>query len=129
MKIEEKSINDILILGLSGELMGGEETKPLQERIYQTIEDNKPKVILDMKNLKWMNSSGLGIIMSCLTTLRGSDGDLYIAGASDRVKRPLEVTKLDQVIKMFDTIDEAVKSYSTGGDDERIVQRRDNKKN
>lgn len=118
MKIEEKTVKDTLILILSGELMGGEETKPLQERIYKTIEDNKPKVILDMKNIKWMNSSGLGIIMSCLTTLRGSDGDLCITGASERVKRPIEVTKLDQVIKLFDSIDEAVKSYSIGGDDE-----------
>ena len=71
-----------------------------------------------MKNVKWMNSSGLGIIMSCLTTLRGSDGDLRIAQASDRVKRPIEVTKLDQVIKMYESVDEAVKSFSTGGNDE-----------
>ena len=75
-------------------------------------------MVLNMKDLKWMNSSGLGIIMSCLTTLRGSDGDLRIAGASDRVRRPIEVTKLDQVIKLFDTVDAAVKSYSTGGNNE-----------
>ncbi|MFO7889638.1 MAG: STAS domain-containing protein [bacterium] len=118
MKIKGKKVRDVLVLSLSGELMGGEETKPLQEQIYKTIEDDQPNVVLDMKDLKWMNSSGLGIIMSFLTTLRGSDGDLRIAGASERVKRPIEVTKLDQVIKMFDTIDEAVKSYSTGGDNE-----------
>ncbi len=118
MKIDEKTVKDILILSLSGELMGGEETKPLQERIYKTIEEDRPNVILSMKDLKWMNSSGLGIIMSCLTTLRGSDGDLRIAEASDRVRRPIEVTKLDQVIKLFDTVDEAITSYSTGGDDE-----------
>jgi len=118
MKIEEKSIDDVLVLHLSGELMGGEETKPLQERIYKTIEDNQPNVVLNMKDLKWMNSSGLGIIMSCLTTLRGSDGDLRLAETSDRVRRPIEVTKLDQVIKLFDTVNEAVKSYSMGGNNE-----------
>jgi anti-sigma B factor antagonist len=118
MQIDEKISEDILVLSLSGELMGGAETQPLQERIYETIKNNKPNVVLDMKDLKWMNSAGLGIIMSCLTTLRGSDGDLRIAGASDRVRRPIEVTKLDQVIKLFNTVDAAVKSYSTGGNNE-----------
>jgi anti-sigma B factor antagonist len=118
MKIDEKTVDNILVLELSGELMGGEETKPLQERVYKAIEDNKPYVVLDMKGLKWMNSSGLGIIMSCLTTLRGSDGDLRIAGTSDRVRRPIEVTKLDQVIKLFDSVDAAIQSYATGGNNE-----------
>lgn len=115
MEIDEKKYGDVLVLSLSGELMGGQETKGFQDRIYRAIEEDDSKIVVDMNNLKWMNSSGLGIIMACLTTLRGGDGDLRLANISDRVKRPIEVTKLDRVIKLYSTVDEAVNSFTSGG--------------
>jgi anti-sigma B factor antagonist len=62
-----------------------------------------------------MNSSGLGMLMAAMTTLRSSGGDLRLAGVSDRVRRPIEVTKLDGVIKIFPSVDEAVVSFDEGG--------------
>jgi len=115
MNLDEKKQGDILILSLSGELMGGDESKDFQDKIYKSIKEQDVQLVVDMKDVKWMNSSGLGILMAGLTTLRSSDGDLRLANVSDRVRRPIEVTKLDQVLKIFDTVEDAVNSYSTGG--------------
>ena len=115
MEMKESNKGDVLILTLSGELMGGEESQDLSKRIYSTIEEGVVNLVLDMSGVKWMNSSGLGLIMAGLTTLRASGGDLRLCQVSDRVHRPIEVTKLDQVIRIFGTEDEAVQSYAAGG--------------
>ena len=114
MKMKEKKQDSILVLSLEGEIMGGVDTKPLQDRIYAAIREGCPFVILDMKQVNWINSSGLGILMACLTTLRGSDGDLRLANVSDRVRRPIEITRLDKVLLMFASVDEAAKNFGEG---------------
>lgn len=112
MKMTETVLDDVLVLKLNGELMGGDETKMFQDRIYDAIRETKTQVVVDMSGVKWMNSSGLGTLMAGLTTLRSSDGDLKLASLSDRVKRPIEITKLDQVLQIYDNIDSAVKSFN-----------------
>ena len=72
-------------------------------------------IVVDMEGIKWMNSAGLGRLMACLTTLRGSGGDLRLARVSERVKRPLVVTKLDKVIQVYPSLDEAAESFGSGG--------------
>jgi anti-sigma B factor antagonist len=115
MDMKEQMKGDVLFLIPVGELMGGDETKVFQDRIYKAIEEGVIHVVLDMEAVKWMNSSGLGTLMSGLTTLRGSGGDLRLANVSDRVRRPIEITKLDKVISMFASVDEAVNSFALGG--------------
>jgi anti-sigma B factor antagonist len=115
MKIQEEKKGKLLILRIDGELMGGDELKPFQERIYKSIREGMIHVIVDMAQVKWMNSSGLGVLMAALTTLRSSEGDLKLFSVTDRVKRPIQITKLDQVLQMFDTQEAAEKSFEAGG--------------
>ena len=112
MELEEKKEGEVLILVLKGELMGGDDAGIFQDRIYQAIQEKTVDVVVDMTDIKWMNSAGLGKIMAGLTTLRGSGGDLKLAGVSDRVRRPIEITKLDNVIRMFDTVETAIASFA-----------------
>jgi anti-sigma B factor antagonist len=114
MKMNEKIVDSVLILSLDGEIMGGDETRPVQDRIYRAIRDGQAFVVLDMKNVTWINSSGLGVLMACLTTLRGSGGDLRLACVSDRVRRPITITRLDQVLVMFPSVEDALKGFGEG---------------
>jgi len=115
MEMKEEFRGEVLIIALEGELMGGEESRRFQDRITRAIQEETISVVVNMADVKWINSSGLGIMMASLTTLRGSGGDLKLANVSERVRRPIEVTKLDTVIRMFESIDEAVESYGSGG--------------
>jgi len=112
MEMREEIKQDVLILHLEGELMGGGESKAFQERLYEAIRQCQVNVVVNMADVKWMNSSGLGILMAGLTTLRGSEGDLRLANVQDRVRRPIEITKLNQVLGMYKTVDAAIQSYS-----------------
>ncbi|MBN2103800.1 STAS domain-containing protein [bacterium] len=115
MNMTETVLESGLILKLEGELMGGEETKSFQERIYEAIREGKTHVVVDMSGVKWMNSSGLGTLMAGLTTLRSSDGDLKLACLSDRVRRPIEITKLNRVLQIYDSVDAAINSFNEEG--------------
>jgi anti-sigma B factor antagonist len=114
MKMKEKKTDSVLVLSLEGEIMGGADTKPLQDRVYAAIREGCPFIVLDMKQVDWINSSGLGTLMACLTTLRGSGGDLRLTNVSDRARRPIEITRLDKVLLMFPTLDEAVLGFGEG---------------
>jgi anti-sigma B factor antagonist len=115
MKIQEEKKGNLLILRLEGELMGGDDLRPFQEAVYQAIRRGLTRVVVDMAEVKWMNSSGLGVLMAGLTTLRSSEGDLKLIRVPDRVRRPIQITKLDQILQMFDSIEAAEKSFEAGG--------------
>lgn len=112
MEISEKEINEVLIFALKGEIMGGPDTEAFQKKLYDAVQEGKVNVVVDMSRTTWMNSSGLGMLISGLTTLRSSGGDLRLANLSERLRRPLEITKLDAVFKIFDSVQSAVDSYS-----------------
>ncbi|MCK5145538.1 STAS domain-containing protein [bacterium] len=114
-EIIETRQDDVLVLTISGELMGGEEAVKFQDLIYRSIEKEEVNIVANLKDINWMNSSGLGMLMGALTTLRSSGGDLRLAEVPDRVKRPITVTKLDRVLSMFATVDLAVQSFVEGG--------------
>ncbi len=111
MDISKKMENDVLILTLSGDLMGGPETVQFKKLIDETIEDEIIQVVVDMAQVQWMNSSGLGMLISALTSLRSSSGDLRLANLSDRIRRPLEITRLDTVFQQFNAVSDAVSSF------------------
>jgi len=111
MKISESKSGDVVVLSFSGELMGGESAEEFQKYVYRMIENDSVNIVLDMSEVEWMNSAGLGMIMGALTTFRGSGGDLRLASVSERVARPIAVTRLDSVIQIYNSVDEAVKSF------------------
>ncbi len=114
MNMNAEIKNGILLIQLHGEIMGGEESVNFQNYIFKAIEEENTKIIVDMENVKWMNSSGLGMLMGALTTLRSSGGDMCLINVSDRVRRPVEVTRLDNVLKIFSTFEEAAAGLMEG---------------
>lgn len=111
MEMKKEVVGNVLVLKLSGEMMGGDDLFPFQSLVHQTIQDGIVNMVADLSDIKWMNSSGLGMLMAGLTTLRSSDGDLKLACVSERVRRPIEITRLDQVFEIFESIDEAIESF------------------
>ncbi len=112
MGIVEKQIGRVIVFELEGELMGGTEKDQFRGLVDEAIKNNKNKVIVDMSKVKWMNSSGLGMLMSALTSLRSSGGDLKLANVSENVRRPIQITRLDSVFEEFDSIEEAMATFA-----------------
>ncbi|WP_445664729.1 STAS domain-containing protein [Fodinibius sp. AD559] len=108
------SINErynCIVVEFSGNLMGGPDANKFNEDLHDLIDEDKKEVVADLSNVKFMNSSGLGILIGGLTTMRNAGGDLRIAGADQRIESLLMVTKLITVFNSYRTVEEAVESF------------------
>ncbi len=107
----EQTIGKINIFHLNGNIFGDHDTHELCSRIRGLIEADKKYFVIDLKNVKRINSNGIGAMLACLTTSRNQDGDIRFANVLGATKRYFQVTKLETVIDIFDTIDEAIESF------------------
>ncbi len=111
MKIKEKFIGKIPCIYLNGNLMGGDAAVELQDKIRGLLNDGYKQIVIDLKDVKWMNSTGLGALMACLTTVRNNDGDLRLANVTDKIESLLQITKLITVFQTFETDERAAVSF------------------
>jgi anti-sigma B factor antagonist len=111
MELLQKITNDVLVLELKGDLMGGNDSDTFRNVIDEAISNENVNIVVDLSQVSWMNSSGLGMLISALTSLRSSDGDIKLANVSERLKRPMKITKLDSVFEDFASVDEAISSF------------------
>lgn len=100
-----------IVIEFNGDLMGGPDATKFNNKLHDLIDQNRTEIVADVSNVKFMNSSGLGILIGGLITMRKVRGDLRIAGADKRIESLLMVTKLITVFKSFRTVEEAVESY------------------
>lgn len=115
MKITEKTYRDIVVMSLEGILVGEPEASELRGKIYRILEEGARKVVLDLEHLTVINSMGLGVLIASLTSLRSRGGDLYLARLTDKVEGVLTLTRLIKVIKIYDSVDRAVKGFRKTG--------------
>ncbi len=112
MKIKEKIESHVAVLTLSGKMMGGPETTALHDHIRGLINDGITKVVIDLGEVKWMNSSGMGVLMACTTTLKNAKGHLVLARVSEKVQSLLVITQLIKVFETYETVERAVAKLS-----------------
>lgn len=101
-----------VVIEFKGNVMGGPDAVSLNEKLHELIDAGKTNVVVDLGKVKFMNSSGLGMLIGGLTTMRKAGGDLRIANPTDKIESLLIVTKLITVFKHFDSVENAVKSYN-----------------
>lgn len=111
MNYSIKEKYNCIVLEFSGKLMGGPDATDFNDKLHELIDQGKKEIVADLGNVKFMNSSGLGILIGGLTTMRNAGGDLRIAGADKKIESLLMVTKLITVFESYRTVEEAINSY------------------
>ena len=111
MEFKIKHEKGVTIISLKGEVVGGPDATELRRQLYSLIEQGKKKIIIDLKEVQLMNSSGLGMLIGGLTTVRNAGGDLRLAEASTKIPSLFTVTKLTKVFTHFDSLRSAIESY------------------
>lgn len=86
MNVQEKQVGDIVVLELSGKIMGGPDASLLNDKLHELIDKGKIHIVADIGGVEWMNSSGLGILISGLTTMRNNQGELKLANVTERIQ-------------------------------------------
>lgn len=111
MKLTDREQDNIVVLEPKGKIMGGPDASLLHDKLYELIENDKKRIVIDLAGVEWMNSTGLGILISSYTTLRNHNGALKLANVTDKIQSLLTITKLVTVFDTHDSVDEAIKSF------------------
>jgi len=112
VKFEKQTKNDIVILRLSGDLTGGPDAGLFHDTIKQIINEGQKKVVVDMGKVLIVNSTGLGILIAALTSMKNAGGMLKLLNVSKRVESLLMVTKLNLIFDVFEDEATALESFS-----------------
>jgi len=111
MKITEKTKVNVVVLKFVGSLLGEPDTTKVRRKVRRLVEEEVRKVVVDMSDLRWINSDGLGSLIAGLSSLRNAGGDLRLAKVSDNVQKILRITGLAKVFKVYSTVDAAVNRF------------------
>jgi anti-sigma B factor antagonist len=98
----------INILYLSGELIDRGQAAELSAAIDELILEHQVKLVFDLKELKYINSSGLNVLINVLSRIRKSGGEVVITNVSKRVNELLIITKLNTVFTVTETLEKAI---------------------
>jgi anti-sigma B factor antagonist len=108
MAHDKEKRGDIWILTPRKDLMGGEETRALEQSIRDIANDGTPRIVVDLGKISYLNSTGLGSLVSAHMSCKNRDGFLRLANISKRIHNLFIITKLAFVFETFDSVDEAV---------------------
>jgi anti-sigma B factor antagonist len=112
LTISERRVGDVTILGLAGRLVLEDGDAPLRERIGTLIAEGRAQIVLNLHDVTYIDSCGIGVLVDLFHSVRQRDGHLKIVCPSQRCRRVLALTHLLTVFDPFETEDEALQSFA-----------------
>jgi anti-sigma B factor antagonist len=102
-------IDGIAVIDLGDrKLVGEHDDYDLWSEVEKLLQDENKKIILDLSSLQWSNSTGIGILVSAWTMAQKEEAELVVVNNSPRLDNIFKVTNLKYIMKIFETVDEAV---------------------
>lgn len=111
MTIKEKMHGEVAVLTFKGNMMGDPDTKEIRDKIYSLLEEGFTKIVLDMGQVKWVNSAGLGALIAAMTSVKNKNGEMKLARVTDKVESLFAITQLIKVFKTYESVERAVASF------------------
>ena len=112
MQIEERVVNDVTILDLKGKITLGDGDEILKDKINSLVLQNRRRILLNLAEVPYIDSAGLGEVVRTYTTVSRQGGQLKLVNLTKRITDLLSITKLLTVFETFDSEADALKSYS-----------------
>lgn len=107
----DREVDSITILQMDGRIVLGEESNSLRERVKSLLADNKKKIILDMSNVTYIDSAGLGTLVATFHSAKQQGATMKLSNLGQKFREVLQVTKLVTVFDVHDTEALAVASF------------------
>ncbi len=111
LKITKEKFKDVTILKLDGKLVIGDEVEQFRKAVSETLKEGNHKIVIDLSNLSYMDSTGLGELVRAYTTVKKANGELKLASLTEKVKDLMFMTKLLTIFENYDTVEEAAGSF------------------
>ena len=113
MTLVERRIGDVTVLDLKGRLVFDEGDTVLREHINRLVEQGRMNILVNLNDVTYVDSCGIGVLVAKFVSLRRKGGDLRFVNVTPRSRRLLEITKLMDIFRIFETEAEAVSSFSS----------------
>ncbi|MBN1755417.1 STAS domain-containing protein [bacterium] len=111
MRLETQEQYNAVVFTPKGKMMGGPDAEKFHEKIKEYLEQDKKNIVVDLGKVNWMNSSGLGILISSLTSVKNAAGNMVIARPTEKINTLLIITQLEKIFTSFETLDDAVNYF------------------
>jgi anti-sigma B factor antagonist len=112
MQIEERTVGDVVVLDLKGRVTLGEGDELLKDKVNSLLNQGLKKIVLNLAEVPYIDSAGLGEIVRTYTTVSRQGGNLKLLNLTKRIADLLSITKLLTVFESFDAEADAVRSFS-----------------
>lgn len=113
MQISQRAVGDIVIIDLNGKMTLGEGDELLRDKVNSLVQQGQKKLVLNLAEVPYIDSAGLGEIVRTYTTVSRQGGALKLLSLTKRIQDLLAITKLLTVFETYDTEADAVKSFGS----------------
>lgn len=111
LRIEEKESLGATVLTLAGRVTLGDESNQLRSKIKEVLAQGKKRLVLDLGDVSYIDSAGLGTLVAAYTSARGNGGEIRLANVTKKFHELLSITKLVTIFDVYDSVADAVKSF------------------
>jgi anti-sigma B factor antagonist len=102
LNITERQAGDVTVLDLAGKITIGEGSVALRSAIKRLVEEGKRKILLNLSKVSYVDSSGIGELVSSFTTIKNQEGQLKLLNLSQKIQDLMTITKLHTVFDVYD---------------------------
>ena len=111
MKIESRTVRDVHILDCSGKITLGEGTMAIRNTVREVLKNGGKKIILNLSDVNYIDSSGIGELVSTYTTVTNGGGQLKLLNLTKKIQELLSITKLLTVFSVYQSEQDAIASF------------------
>jgi len=111
LKADSRQVDGVAVVDLNGRIVLGEATTTLREALQNLVSQGQKKILLNLSEVSYIDSSGLGALVSGYTTITSQSGQLKLLNLTAKVKDLLQITKLLTVFEVFTDEAAAVRSF------------------
>jgi len=112
LSLTEKQVSGVTVLHLAGRVTLGEESNQLRTKIKTLLGEGKARLVLDLADVSYIDSAGLGTLVAGFTSAQNQGASMKLANLTKRFNEQLHITKLVTVFDVYESVDEAVKSFA-----------------
>ncbi len=107
-----REVDGVAVVGLEGRIVLGEESNALRERVKSLLSNNKKKIVLNMDNVTYIDSAGLGTLVAAHHSAKSQGATLKLSNLGSKFQEVLQVTKLLTVFDVLPSEADAIRSFS-----------------
>ena len=111
LRMNKRQIDSVTVIDMSGKIILGEETAQLRETVKRMLSEGNDRILLNLSDVTYIDSSGLGQLVSCFATTSEKGGQMKLLNLTNKVKEVLQITKLSTVFDIFEDENKAIQSF------------------